>query len=405
MHIAIFTDSFHPELGGIQDSVLLTSRALGERGHQVVVYAPQASPQDYRIAGVPMAEVQVGPNVQVRRLFAVSAPGSTGQSRLVAPTGLRWRELRPFRPDIIHTHTFLAAGWEAVWAARRLRVPIVGTNHWAVREFSSYIPLPGAFFGRASLKAVTWYYNRCSMVTGPSRSVIEEMRGFGLSRPHEVVSNPIDTQLFSPATPERRRALKRQLGFSDATVLYAGRLATEKRVDVLVLAFAQVLQDVPSAMLALAGHGSDQRRLAALANRIGVGDRVKFLGTLPQPALADAFRAADVFAIASTSETQSMVLLQAMSSGLPGVAARWRALPECIDAGSGLLAEPGDHDQFAAQLTTLLLDPALRARMAMRAAQRARSVAVAAVVATWEDLYARMTSAETRPSLNDGGSP
>ena len=403
MRIAFFTDSFYPELGGIQDSILLTARALGERGHTVVLYAPSASPRDFRLAGLPVKEVDLGERVQVRRLFSVPVPSSTGQSRLLLPTGRRWRGLASWEPDVLHTHTFLGAGWEALTAARHLRVPLVGTNHWAIGEFSMYAPFAARQFARYSVKAATGYYNRCTLVTGPSRSVVDEMLASGLGRPAHVVSNPIDTELFRPGEPDERQALKRHLGFSDSTILYAGRLAVEKNIDVLVRALATVVRELPDAMLALAGHGTARLRLERLAAECGVGHRLKFLGTLDKPALARAYRAADVFAIASTSETQSMVLLQAMSSGLPAVGARWRALPEYIADDAGLLAEPGDAGQFAAHLLSLLREPSMRARMGERAAARARRFGLTETVDAWERIYAAVHAARAIEQHNEQG--
>lgn len=398
MRVAVFTDSFHPELGGIQDAVLTLTRALGERGHDIVVHAPAAAPRDYRLAGIPPGEPDLGPTVTVKRLFALPVPSSTGQSRLLLPTWQRWRELARFRPDVIHTHTFLGAGWEALHAARRLGVPLVGTNHWAVSAFGGYAPVAGGWLADAASQAVTGYYNRCAFVTGPSRSVLDEMVAAGLRRPHGVVSNPIDTDGFRPAAPGEKQALKQRFGFSDATLLYAGRLAIEKNIDVLVWALSLVARQVPSALLAIAGHGSERGRLGQLARELGVRERVRFLGTLPQPALADALRAADVFAIASTSETQSMVLLQAMACGVPAVGARSRALPESIASDTGLLAEPGDADDFARQLLTLLLQPALRARMGERASLSAQRFGIAGVVGGWERIYASCLPHREAPS-------
>ena len=403
MRIAFFTDSFYPELGGIQDSILLTARALGERGHTVVLYAPSASPRDFRLAGLPVKEVDLGERVQVRRLFSVPVPRSTGQSRLLLPNGRRWRGLASWEPDVLHTHTFLGAGWEALTAARHLRVPLVGTNHWAIGEFSMYAPCAARQFARYSVKAATGYYNRCTLVTGPSRSVVDEMLASGLGRPAHVVSNPIDTELFRPGEPDERQALKRHLGFSDSTILYAGRLAVEKNIDVLVRALATVVRELPDALLALAGHGTARPRLERLAAECGFGHRLKFLGTLDKPALARAYRAEDVFAIASTSETQSMVLLQAMSSGLPAVGARWRALPEYIADDAGLLAEPGDAGQFAAHLLSLLREPSMRARMGERAAARARRFGLTETVDAWERIYAAVHAARAIEQHNEQG--
>ncbi|TDR79927.1 glycosyltransferase [Paludibacterium purpuratum] len=389
MRIAVFTDSFYPELGGIQDSILATGKALGERGHEVVIVAPRASRNDYRLAQVPPREVDLGDNIRIVRRASIAVASSTGQSRLLLPTGRCWRGLRDFRPEVIHTHTFLGAGLEARIAARRLDVPLIGTNHWAIGEFSGYVPLPAAWVRRASLKAVTAFYNHCRLVSGPSHSVIDEMRQYGLKSASQVISNPIDTTLFTPVAADARQALKTRWGFSDATLLYAGRLAREKNIDVLIRALPTLAARHPDVVLALAGHGGERENLRLLAEKLGVGERVRFLGTLDKASLAQAFQAAEIFVLASTSETQSMVMLQAMSAGLPAVVARWRALPEYVDNHCGRLAAPGDAEDFARQLTELLADPVLCRQLGDNASWRARRYSVDSIVTAWEAVYAR----------------
>ena len=174
-------------------------------------------------------------------------------------------------------------------------------------------------------------------------------------------------------------------------------MAVEKNIDVLIRALALFKRDVPDAMLALAGHGSERVRLERLARELDVAHRVKFLGTLDKTALADAYRAADVFAIASTSETQSMVLLQAMSSGLPAVAARWRALTEYLPSDAGFLAEPGKPEDFAVKLASILRQPDLKESMGARAARICERYSVANVVRTWEEIYASTLLAFASP--------
>lgn len=386
--IVMFTDSFYPELGGIQDSVAITAQGLGQQGHAVRIYGPTASQRDYAIAQLPVEELDLGGNVSIRRMLALPVPGPTRQSRLVAPVGQYWRDAAAFRPDIIHTHTFFGAGWEALRAARRLRLPIVGTNHWAIGAFGAYMPLPRQTFARTSTKLVTWYYDHCTFVTAPSRSVLCEMQDHGLTTAGRVISNPIDTDTFRPAAVEEKARLKAKLNFSPATIVYAGRLAVEKNIDILIRALALMQDDLPAAMLVLAGHGTAQRQLELLARQLGIAERVIFLGTLDKGRLAEVFRAADAFAIASTSESQSMVLLQAMSAGLPAVGARCRALPEYITADCGLLAAPGDPADFARQLTALLSDPGRQETMGRRAHRAASRFSVATVVAAWEETYA-----------------
>ncbi len=395
MRIALFTDSFYPELGGIQDSILASARELGVRGDAVAISAPTPSPRDFARAGLRIAEPALGTTVEIHRLFALPFPGSTGQSRLVLPTGRRWHAVARFRPDVIHSHTFLGTGLEALAVSRRLAVPLVGTNHWQIGGFNVYAPeMARDAVARGCWRVLARYYNRCDWVSAPSRATFADMRAHGFRRPGAVISNPIDTVTFRPPQPGERQALKARLGLGDATVLFAGRLAREKRIDVLLRALPALRARVPGAELVLAGHGTARPALEALARELGVTAHVRFTGTLGHAALAELCRAADVFALASTSESQSMMLLQAMSAGLPAVGARHGPLVEYIPPEVGLLADPERPAAFAAALTRLLNTPWLRASMAQHATAAAARFGVPAVIDAWQDVYARASRGE-----------
>jgi 1,2-diacylglycerol 3-alpha-glucosyltransferase len=325
----------------------------------------------------------------IRRLPSLPVPSSSQQSRLLVPTGQGLRSLRDFRPDLVHLHTFLGAGLEARWGARRLGLPLVGTNHWFPQGFALYAPFARDAFRRLGARGVARYYQACDWVTAPSRFTLQDMRNHGLDRPGSVISNPIDTQLFHPVSAAEKSRLKARLGLGTNTVVYAGRLAREKRIDVLLHAIARVRERLPSVSLALAGHGSERGALEKLARELGLADCVRFTGTLGHPALAELFAASDLFSIASISETQSMVLLQAMACGLPAVGARCGGLIEHIPSEAGALAEPDAPQDFADKLARLLTDPAReeRGRAARRAAER---YSVSSIATAWEALYARM---------------
>jgi glycosyltransferase involved in cell wall biosynthesis len=400
MRIAICTDNFYPELGGIQDSIATIARELGARGHAVAIFAPKPAPRDYARANLSAGELNLGGNVEIHRQFSIAVPGSTGQSRLAVPVMPHASRVASFRPDLVHTHTFLGEGIAASAAARRLDVPLIGTNHWAVGGFAIYAPeVARGACAHICWRAVARFYDRCQWVSAPSQSTLAELRAHGLGRPAGVISNPIDNALFRPAIPGERESLRRRWGLRGPTVLFAGRLAREKRVDVLIRALPALRQTVPDAILVLAGHGTAEAELRVLARALAVSDAVRFTGTLTQPVLAELCRASDVFAIASTSESQSMMLLQAMSSGLPAVAARHGPLPEYLSGGGGLLAQPDDAADFAAKLAVLLRDPA---RAAQQAHRSAAPFAAASIADAWQDVYERAihgawSPAPTRP--------
>lgn len=390
MRIAIYTDNFHPELGGIQDSIATTARELGARGHAVAIFAPAATPRDYARANLPAKELRLGDNVAINRQFSIAIPGSTGQSRLIMPAAAHWRAVAAFRPDLVHSHTFLGAGIEAVYAARRLAVPLIGTNHWAVGGFALYAPpIVREACARLCWRAVVRFYNRCGWVSAPSHSTLAEMRAHGLERPAAVIPNPIDSALFRPAVSDERERCRERWGLAGPTILFAGRLAREKRIEVLIRALALLRRSVPGAALVIAGHGTAKTELQHLAREEAVAEHVCFTGTLPQEVLAELCRAADVFAIASISESQSMILLQAMSTGLPAVAARHGPLPDYLAGGAGLLAEANDPADFAARLGQLLRDRELYSRASRQARRTAAGFGVASVTDAWQDTYER----------------
>ncbi len=341
----------------------------------------------------------MGANVTIKRLFSIPLPSSSQQSRIVIPLGQCWREFAAFKPDVAHTHSFLGVGMEGLWSARRFGVPLVGTNHWAVSSFDMYAPLARKAFRYMSASAVVRYYQHCTYVTGPSRFTVEDMQVTGLSRPCRVISNPVDTGTFKRFPTAVRHRLKTRLGLGPATVIYAGRLAPEKRIDLLIHAVAKASAVLPDISLVLAGHGSYREKLQALAHSLGIHKQVFFVGTLPHKQLAELFGAADLFAIASTTETQSMVLLQAMACGLPAVGVRYGGLIEHIPSQAGLLVEPGDIHGLSSCIVKLLTSPGLRENMSRQAASFAGNFSVAATTNAWEAIYGQFLSAPSAEKL------
>jgi 1,2-diacylglycerol 3-alpha-glucosyltransferase len=164
-------------------------------------------------------------------------------------------------------------------------------------------------------------------------------------------------------------------------------LGPEKNVDVLLHGLSILRDRGILADLAVAGHGSDEPRLRALAVELRIVDQVKMFGTLEQQDLALLLRISDTFAIMSTSETQSMVLLQAMASGVPVVAARSRALPEFVGLENGVLVGPNDRQALADAMEGLLNSPDRRCRLGAAGRQSVERYGVENVTDAWESLY------------------
>jgi glycosyltransferase involved in cell wall biosynthesis len=388
MNIAIFSDNFHPEISGIVDSITTTAKALATRGHRVRFCVPRYSKQNYDTVGLPVAELDLGPNISVDRRWSISVPTGNNQGRFAPPTGQYWKVLKDFKPDILHTQLFAGVGLEALHTAKKLGVPLLGTNHTAISEFVKVAPIHGPLVEKLVLRYVSWYYNHCALVTGPSNSVFTEMLEHKFTRPHQVLSNPIDTETFTPAaSPEERAALQKEFKFSGHTVVYAGRLAEEKSIDVIVRAIGLARQKVPDITFALAGHGKSRAPLETLAKKCGADGALRFMGTLDKPTLAKFYKAGNVFAITSTSETQSMVLMQAMACGIPVVGVRARALPEYINQDNGFVVEPGDHTTLATRCMELLANPTLSQKLGVGGRVTAEQYSIAHIAERWEEIY------------------
>lgn len=394
MRIAIFSDNFYPELGGIQDSLATLAHGLGLRGHMVQIYAPKPAPQDFEKVHLEARELDLGPNVSVIRISSSPLKTAVGQTRMVIPTGRCFAFLKKFQPDVIHSNTSFGMGIEALWGAKRLGVPLIGTNHTAITEFIKLNWLPKKLIEKVSLRFVSWYYNHCLLVTAPSQSVFTEMIAHHFFRPYEVVSNPIDTNTFCLGDEKKKREGKQFFGLSPHTFVFAGRFSPEKNIDVLIHALAVIQKDIPDVVLALAGHGAEQSRLQILAEQLGIQDHLKFIGTLTKPQLAQLYQASDVFAIASTCETQGMVMMQALATGLPVVGVRARALPEYIPQNIGFVVEIGDADALAEKITFLFNNPSVASLYGINGHTFVQKFSEQNIFQKWEQLYTHVLQSE-----------
>jgi 1,2-diacylglycerol 3-alpha-glucosyltransferase len=387
MRIAIFSDNFYPELSGISDSVISLAKELSKRGHQVHFYAPNYSAADHAISNAPHEEIDLGPNVGVTRFTSFFFGSGSGQGRMVLPDGLRWLAVRHFDPDVIHTQTFFGTGMEALIASRVLKKPLVGTNHTAIKSFLIYNPIKTAWMDNLIVKYVNWYYEKCITITAPSRSVFTEMEESGFHKRGIALSNPIETEIFKPFAATERKAAREKFGVGEHVIIHAGRLAKERSVDVMIRALPIVKKSVPDAELVFSGRGADEQEFRKLAADLGVADSVKFLGFLSQAQLVEAYNAGKVFAITSTSDTQSMVTMQAMACGISVVGVNARALPEYIKEENGFIVEPGDADALAKRLVEILKDSKLQKKLGDGGRTLALRFSPERIADRWESIY------------------
>ncbi|HEX7586517.1 MAG TPA: glycosyltransferase [Patescibacteria group bacterium] len=399
MKIAMFSDNFYPEMSGISDSIIESARELARLGHQVDFYAPKYSPKDFAMSNVSGEELDLGENIKIHRFFSFRYPSPTRQGRMVIPTFLRWLAMRKNKPDIIHVHHFFGVGLEALAAAKFLKVPLVGTNHTPITEFLKYGPAKNKFIEKLAIRYVSWFYNHCDFVSAPCEAILKEMKTNKFRKPCQVLSNPVDIANFYPAaSSEEKNEIKKEFRLSEFMVLYAGRLGEEKHVDVLIRAIAIAAKKINNISFAITGHGAAEESLKKLAKELQIEDKVKFFGTLSADKHAQISRAADVFAIASTAEMQSLSLMKAMASGLPAIGVNAWALPEYINETKGFVLEPGDFRGIAEKILFLFDNPEKRKTLGQGGLELVRKFSPENIVAEWNDIY-RKISAKSRQKI------
>ncbi len=392
MRIAIFSDVFYPELTGISDSIITLAKGLAQYGHEIRFYVPHYSVKDYRKVGLEPKELQLGPHISIRRLSALSFGASTGQGRTVITTGAAYRSLKKWKPDIIHTQLCFGTGLEALIAGKKLNVPVVGTNHTDMTEFMHYGPTRSKWFAKIILDYISWYYNRCRFVTAPSNFIFKGMIKHGFKKPHRALSNPVDIVSFHPPAPDEKISLKKQFGVTDKTVIFTGRLAAEKHVDVLIRAFAAAKKSVPDASMIITGFGPVEEALKKLSEELGLGKSIKFLGLVSPATLIQAYQASDIFTIASTAETQSLSMMNAMASGLPAIGVRAGALPEYINDQNGFVVEPGDYEAIAKKLVYLFNNPSVKELLGHNARTYVEQFSIPNIVKEWITLFMKVAN-------------
>jgi 1,2-diacylglycerol 3-alpha-glucosyltransferase len=377
LRIAMFSESYLPRISGVAHSLYAVARGLRRLGHRVLIVAP-------RYPGY------VDDDPDVVRFPSVRPP----QDREF-PLGLPyspavWRRLEGLEPDIVHSHSPFIMGAAGARLARRRRLPLVFTHHTLYDEYVHYAPFVTPRVSAPAVRAyVRRFANRCEAVVVPSRMVAERLRSQGVTARIEVI--PTAAVEIDAGTPRDVAGARAAFSIPPGrpVIVTASRLAKEKSVDLVLSAF-RVIRETNDAVLLLVGGGPEEESLRAVAQSLGVARDVIFTGLLPHARALDCMAAGDLFLYASQTETQGLVVIEAMGLGLPVVAVDAGGIADAVrDGDTGFLTTP-DPAALAARVRVLLDDPA-RAR-AMGGRGRAASAAfttpviAAQLVALYESL-------------------
>lgn len=351
MRLALFTEVFLPKIDGITNRLRHTLDVLIDQGHDVLVFAPEHAHETYR-------------GVRVIRIGGLPFPPYP-ELQISAPDPRIVRELVRHAPDVVHAVGPACLGIWGIAAARLLRIPLVASYH---TDYPAYLPRHGLDFARPAIwPLIRRVHNAAHVNLCPSRFTRDELEAHGIA-PVGLWRGGVDTDLFRPeaATRAMRRRLMGGSNARSPLAVYVGRISPEKSLDLLF----DIHDAIPGLHVALVGDGPDRARLEAKT----AGRRIHFTGFLRGEELAAAYASADLFVMPSATETLGFVVLEAMSSGTPAVAADAGGIPDLVSHGvNGLLFDPARPEQAIDRVRTLVENPVQRAHLATQARKLAET--------------------------------
>ena len=320
MNILMVTNTYPPHVGGVAVSVKSQVDKLFEEGHKVLVLAPT-------FEGVEEYE-----DKNVVRVAAIqNFNGSDFSVRLPIPTFL-FSRLNEFRPDLVHSHHPFLMGDTAIRIAAKWDVPLVFTHHTKYEDYTHYVPGNSPALKKFVIRLSSGYANLCQRVIAPSESIKKLLLQRGVTTPIDVVPTGIDTLRFGKGDPDKYRS-KFGIPESATVVGHLGRLAAEKNLIFLTKAVRAFLENQISAHFIIVGEGSAEAEIKKLLSSQHLSNRIHFTGTLQGQELVDALHAMDLFVFASKTETQGLVVAEAMAAGLPVIALEASGIVEVVKDG------------------------------------------------------------------------
>jgi glycosyltransferase involved in cell wall biosynthesis len=392
MRILISGTTYSPARNGQAVFTTNLAEGLARRGHYVLVITQSEQGHPYRI-------VRNGVSIYADRALSLNR-WNPGTAACILPGRSAWRAMESFRPEVVHIQDHYPISRHALRYAHIHGRRTLGTNHFMPDNLAPYLGVIAGWkpvFNRLMWSWVLEAFNRLDLVTAPSRTAVELLRRQGL-RPLAIpISCGIDLNRFYPNPRADRLACCRQyeLDPDRCIFLYVGRIDNEKRLDVLIHAVHLLQRN--DIQLAIAGRGAARESLQTLVSELGLGDRVRFTGFIPDSDLPMLLNSVNCFAMPSPAELLSIATLEAMASARPVLLARAQALPELVNDGiNGYTFIPGDAHDAACKMNILAGQPNRWSAMGAASLAKVMSHSLENVLQRYEDLYCALAES-TQP--------
>ncbi len=379
MKIGFFTDSYSPSPDGVATSVESSARQLQKMGHTVYIVAPnQPHTKDrkniYRLVSIRLMkspDIRLGLEIPQPNLFKIAG----------------------LEVDIIHGHSggpisFL--GWQV---AKLHNVPFIETYHTLWKHYRHYLPLHSLLKIWMVKKITAFIGNDCDAVIAPTLKAKKDLVSDGVTKPIYIVPSGIYTEKFDNVPKGWLHQLY-NIPQTQKILLTVGRLEKEKSIDFLIKTYAQIHKKHHDTVFVIVGEGRDKEKLQKLAESYKLKDSIHFIGHVPYTHMPKVYADASTFIFASSTETQGMVITEALASGVPVVAVEDEAFTSVVTNGrNGFLVEK-NINSFAQKTITILNDPDARKKLNRNAKQSAKQFSIDNTAKSLEQIYTKVIASK-----------
>lgn len=323
MKICMFTNTYLPHVGGVARSVHFFAEDLRKMGHEVLIIAPSFADENHSSEN--SEEILRVPAIQ-------NFNGSDFSVRIPIPFFID-EKIDDFNPDVVHSHHPFLLGDAAIRAAYRRNLPLVFTHHTLYEQYTHYVSADSDIMQQLAINLSTEYANLCTRVVAPSKSIASLITRRGVTATIDVIPTGVDVAHFQDGDGDSFRS--KHMIPEDVVVLgHLGRLAPEKNLEYLSEAVIEAIRDNPEQFRFLVvGSGPSAAHIEEMFKQANLENQLILAGKKTGRELADAYNAMNIFVFSSQSETQGMVLAEAMSASLPVIALDASGVREVVKDG------------------------------------------------------------------------
>jgi glycosyltransferase involved in cell wall biosynthesis len=376
----MISDVFFPRINGVSTSIQTFRQHLLQQGHHVTLIVPDYGDngiEDEHTIRIPSRYLPMDPEDRMMRSGHIK--------QLVS-------RLEKQQFDVLHVQTPFVAHYLGIWLARRLRLPVVESYHTYFEEYLyHYIPwLPPSWMKFAARRFTRSECNNVDALIVPSSPMRDILTEYGVQTHMEIIPTGIDSAYFKLANGD---GFRKQLGIepSQPLLVHVGRVAHEKNIDFILDVLARVRQIHDDILLVIAGEGPALSHLKKRSHKMHLDNNVIFVGYLDRKTrLLDCYQAGDMFVFASRTETQGLVLLEAMAQGTPVVSTARLGTRDILCHERGALLAEEDAEDFSNKIAHLIADTALRQQLGEDAREFALTWSAPAMAEKLAGFYAEV---------------